>query len=280
MLKDFDVDNDYGREALHRMLKECFLEANGGNYQYIPIGPLPGTQHPAYRVDGAPADYRPFAQGALRVIGFAPKPDQLRHLRDGEGRSHPVEFTWEFTKTITVSRFLNRLLGLKIEHQKILFQHFSGLFDQVVSDAKASGTYDSGISEASWDQSEANNTKLLDSGDLYKCPTSGALAKWASLEIDEGVSWDSAMKILQNHRKEMRSRLAIATTTTTTTTTTKPQQQPRRSTEYGVSAKRETQVRGEQSAQFCFKEFWHLDAKAVVERTYSPRFASPRCPRD
>ena len=209
VLKDFDVDNDYGREALHRMLKECFLEANGGNYQYIPIGPLPGTQHPAYRVDGAPADYRPFAQGALRVIGFAPKPDQLRHLRDGEGRSHPVEFTWEFTKTITVSRFLNRLLGLKIEHQKILFQHFSGLFDQVVSDAKASGTYDSGISEASWDIM-ANNTKLLESGDLYKCPTSGALAKWASLEIDEGVSWDSAMKILQNHRKEMRSRLAIA----------------------------------------------------------------------
>lgn len=44
-----------------------------------------------------------------------------------------------------MSKFLNRLLGLKVELQNAVFQYFSDTLDAVVKQAKKLGRYDLGI---------------------------------------------------------------------------------------------------------------------------------------
>src|SRR5437879_6936875 len=46
-----------------------------------------------------------------------------------------------------VPRFLNRVLALGVDHQNALFDHFVDLFDQTVRYAKASGTFDEGVTD-------------------------------------------------------------------------------------------------------------------------------------
>ncbi len=46
-----------------------------------------------------------------------------------------------------VPRFLNRVLALEVDEQNALFDYFAELFDQTVRYAKASGTYDEGVTD-------------------------------------------------------------------------------------------------------------------------------------
>jgi hypothetical protein len=46
-----------------------------------------------------------------------------------------------------VPRFLNRILALDVDEQNALFDYFSDLFDQTVRYAKASGTFDEGVTD-------------------------------------------------------------------------------------------------------------------------------------
>lgn len=46
-----------------------------------------------------------------------------------------------------IPRFLNRLLSLDCDRQNALFAYYSGLFDQCVAHAKASGTFDEGVQD-------------------------------------------------------------------------------------------------------------------------------------
>ncbi len=46
-----------------------------------------------------------------------------------------------------VPRFLNRILALDVEEQNALFDYFADLFDQTVRYAKASGTFDEGVTD-------------------------------------------------------------------------------------------------------------------------------------
>jgi C-terminal domain on Strawberry notch homologue len=46
-----------------------------------------------------------------------------------------------------VPRFLNRILALEVDEQNALFDYFADLFDQTVRYAKASGTFDEGVTD-------------------------------------------------------------------------------------------------------------------------------------
>ena len=47
----------------------------------------------------------------------------------------------------SVDRFLNRLLGLTVSQQSLLFDYFSALQAKLIADAKAAGTYENGVLE-------------------------------------------------------------------------------------------------------------------------------------
>src|SRR6185503_10741746 len=46
-----------------------------------------------------------------------------------------------------VPRFLNRVLALDVDRQNALFDQYAKLFDEIVSFAKASGTFDEGVTD-------------------------------------------------------------------------------------------------------------------------------------
>lgn len=47
--------------------------------------------------------------------------------------------------TVSISKFLNRLLGLPVHAQNSLFDYFNSLVEHLIKQAKFDGTYDMGI---------------------------------------------------------------------------------------------------------------------------------------
>jgi hypothetical protein len=70
---------------------------------------------------------------ALRDIGLLVWSDGTEKIRKEDERNVP--------------RFLNRILALEVEPQNALFNYFADLFDQTVRYAKATGTFDEGVTD-------------------------------------------------------------------------------------------------------------------------------------
>ncbi len=70
---------------------------------------------------------------ALRDIGLLVWTDGTEKIRKEDERNVP--------------RFLNRILALEVEPQNALFNYFADLFDQTVRYAKATGTFDEGVTD-------------------------------------------------------------------------------------------------------------------------------------
>lgn len=105
-LSQFNVDNKYGTEALHTVLENIM-----GQYRM------------QYRVENE-------EKAAL----FDEFRDALLSVDIGE----PVA-------NVTMSRFLNRILGIRVELQNKLFDCFTETLETVIYTAKKAGKYDSGI---------------------------------------------------------------------------------------------------------------------------------------
>lgn len=45
----------------------------------------------------------------------------------------------------SITKFLNRILGLEVDRQNMLFQYFSDTFDYLIEKDKKEGKYDMGI---------------------------------------------------------------------------------------------------------------------------------------
>jgi len=69
----------------------------------------------------------------LRDIGLLVNSDGAQRVRKEDERNVP--------------RFLNRILALDVDEKNTLFDYFSELFDQTVSYAKSSGTFDEGVTD-------------------------------------------------------------------------------------------------------------------------------------
>lgn len=62
--------------------------------------------------------------------------------------------------TLTVPRLLNRLLGLKLEQQAVVFDAFTALVAKAVLTAKRRGTFDQGLEELDGAWSAVDDTTL------------------------------------------------------------------------------------------------------------------------
>lgn len=77
-------------------------------------------------------------------------------------------------------RFLNRILALDIERQNAVFNHFSDLFDAMVSEAKEKGTFDEGVADI-----KAQSIKLKGKTLIHTDPGSGAKTEHYELELQQ-----------------------------------------------------------------------------------------------
>jgi len=74
-----------------------------------------------------------YSRQTLRDIGLLVLQDGVERIRKEDEHNVP--------------RFLNRILALEVTEQNALFDYFADLFDQTVRYAKASGTFDEGVTD-------------------------------------------------------------------------------------------------------------------------------------
>ena len=91
-----------------------------------------------------------------------------------------------------VSKFLNRTLGMTVEVQKQIFQHFTDTLSVIVKNAKTSSCYDMGILDSSCDITIIKRIQLYKS-DIQTTPEKSRI-EIDCLEIDRGMSWNVAFK--------------------------------------------------------------------------------------
>lgn len=87
--------------------------------------------------------------------------------------------------------FLNRVLGIKLDLQNIVFTYFMKLMNDRIGKDKANGEYQQSIVDIS-----GSVIELVKLTDLFECPRTGAKAQRALLRTDRGVSWEKANEIL------------------------------------------------------------------------------------
>lgn len=135
-LSQFNVDTRYGREALEILIRTIVGL----------VGPL--VPYPKNYVAGD------FLQGILnkdklRYFYYGKKFSDMQIYLEGVGMlsKNPINnSTYVIERdTVSIPKFLNRLLGLPVHAQNSLFEYFNGIVEHLIKQAKFDGTYDMGI---------------------------------------------------------------------------------------------------------------------------------------
>ncbi|KAH7729381.1 protein F20H11.2 [Aphelenchoides avenae] len=166
-LSQFNLDTKYGREALDLLLRSIVGACEP------PLSP------PTTYVGDFFKDMRQYLEG----VGVL--------LRVG-----PTRYTIE-REASSLTKFLNRLLGLPVLAQNALFDYFSKIVEDLIRQAKVDGTYDMGIMDlgAGGDRVHKDQTRTFRSCnenlnfvvDLHK------------IIVERGVDWDEALSIANTH---------------------------------------------------------------------------------
>ena len=96
-----------------------------------------------------------------------------------------------------VSRFLNRLLGARVDLQSVLFGYFTAVFDADILQARRTGNYDEGISDI-----KGKVTVEAEPRVVYKNAALNLETQLHSLRIDRGLSFEEGQVLLQRAREE------------------------------------------------------------------------------
>jgi hypothetical protein len=97
-----------------------------------------------------------------------------------------------------VKRFLNRLLGLPIAKQSLMFNYFGASLAAAIRSAKAEGRYSEGMS----DMPAAHVSQAAAPQTLWTDPHSGMETMRNTLRIDRGISFAEAVERLQGHPQQ------------------------------------------------------------------------------
>jgi hypothetical protein len=188
-LKEFDVENRWGAEALKRVYEDVC-----GYSEPMEGVPVPGGDMGAFRAA---------ARKALVSCGLATWaghvfPSQIQNgtqpiTISGIGSAGSSKRTRSGGKD--VPRFLNRLLGVDVEMQTDLFAYFSATFDARIMVAKTSGSFDDGVVSL---KAESLSVTPGFPSRIHTCPISGAETHVMSLELDRGVSFEAALARLRS----------------------------------------------------------------------------------
>merc|ERR1719193_755635 len=162
-LSRFNIDNKYGRAAL-----EATFKAIMGYEQ--PIVKPPSS----YKGDF----FKDIADGLVGVGLITSAEDNPGFLTLDKGYND-------------MSKFLNRILGMHVEKQNLLFKYFSDTLAAIISQAKRSGRYDQGILDVGMtkeDRVELVKTHCF----TRKHATGKAKIELHVLQVERGMSWEAA----------------------------------------------------------------------------------------
>ncbi|XP_035301339.1 protein strawberry notch homolog 2 isoform X3 [Cricetulus griseus] len=162
-LSKYNFENKYGTRALSRVLSTILGQTD--NRVPLPQG-YPG---------GDAAFFRDMKQGLLSVgIGG-------RESRTG---------CLDVEKDCSITKFLNRILGLEVHKQNALFQYFSDTFDHLIEIDKKEGRYDMGI----LDLAPGINEIHEESQQVFLAPghPQDGQVVFYKISVDRGMKWEEA----------------------------------------------------------------------------------------
>lgn len=191
-LKEFDIDNLPGDRAVLRVLSDIAQESKPM------VGVLPPTLPPecslaelvesqrgnAYNYNDPMPSFFPYMLSKVLGVGLLELEDRTKRVK--------------LPKKMEVSRFLNRLLGLPIGDQDLLFQYFSDTLDATKVHLKSTGHWDDGIVNM-----RAASCKLVSKRLVHTDPDSGGCVHHVELAHDSGLTWAEAI----SYKQEVCSKL-------------------------------------------------------------------------
>ncbi|KAK9815574.1 hypothetical protein WJX72_006088 [[Myrmecia] bisecta] len=186
-LKGCDVENQYGRQTVERVFSDLLGYAEPMANVMVPDVPEAGRGQYSYNADME--DFRHWACKALENVGRLDWNARLEHdLVDPNDKG-------------SVRRFLNRLLAMRLEEQKIIFQYFSETLDAVITYAKSRGKYETGITTIQGvNGAETSKEKLI-----HTNADSGAQTFSVEVAVDRGLSWEQALKFRNDWAADWKS---------------------------------------------------------------------------
>ncbi|XP_044804526.1 protein strawberry notch homolog 2 isoform X4 [Bubalus bubalis] len=162
-LSKYNFENKYGARALSCVLTTILSQTE--SKVPLPQG-YPG---------GDAAFFRDMKQGLLSVgIGG-------RESRSG---------CLDVEKDCSISKFLNRILGLEVHKQNALFQYFSDTFDHLIAADKREGKYDMGI----LDLAPGIDEIYEESQQVFLAPghPQDGQVVFYKISVDRGLKWEEA----------------------------------------------------------------------------------------
>lgn len=162
-LSKYNFENKYGAKALDRVLSTIL------NYKENRV-PVPKSYE-----RGEAAFFQEMKQGLISV-GIC-----CNQLKYG---------TVSVEKDCSITKFLNRILGLEVDKQNMLFQYFSDTFDYLIEKDKKEGKYDMGI----LDLAPGIDEIYEESKEVFLTPghPQDGQVVFYKISVDRGLKWEEA----------------------------------------------------------------------------------------
>ncbi|GIL61313.1 hypothetical protein Vafri_15702 [Volvox africanus] len=94
-----------------------------------------------------------------------------------------------------VRRFLNRLLGLRVEAQGLLFAYYAAVLGAEIQKARAEGKYSEGLADVA-----GTRIRLQSRNVMWVDPLSRLVTTNTAFSVDRGLSWEAAKRRLERER--------------------------------------------------------------------------------
>ncbi|WKY00151.1 hypothetical protein Q1695_014762 [Nippostrongylus brasiliensis] len=172
-LSQFNLDNRYGRDALEVLLKSVTGVLNP------PLIPPPSNYKPGDFFQ----DMRLYMEG----VGLLSK--------QANSDNYLIE-----REAATISKFLNRILGIPVHAQNALFHYFTEIVAELIAQAKLDGTYDMGIMDlgTGGDQVRKLETRVF----VGRAEKGGFRVEMQKIGVERGLSWDEAFALYKEHHSD------------------------------------------------------------------------------
>lgn len=179
-LSDFDIDSVFGRRALKRIY---------GNLRMVPPSAPSRTSNEILeefvRVCGDEgAQVREQDEEAQRAFALAAAADALERVG--------------LTGEAEVKVFLNRISGLAVYRQNLVFSLFMSTLDDVIADAKATGEWEGNVEEVKATVISMNEEPTRIAIDK----SSGASTMLTKITLDRGIAFDQVVATVLDDEKD------------------------------------------------------------------------------
>uniref|UniRef100_A0A9J8DIR9 Protein strawberry notch homolog 2 n=1 Tax=Cyprinus carpio carpio TaxID=630221 RepID=A0A9J8DIR9_CYPCA len=161
-LSQYNFENKYGTKALDKITKAILRQIDN---KVPPPKGYPG---------GDIMFFRDMKQGMIDVGIFCKEPRLSQNTE----------------RDCSITKFLNRILGMEVHHQNSLFQYFTDNFDYLINKDKKEGKYDMGILDLAPGNDEIHEEtqeKFLTPGN----PQEGQVILY-KISVDRGMPWEEA----------------------------------------------------------------------------------------